>query len=221
MSLIRVFIVDDNFVARRGLRSYLELDQDIVVAGEAAEGRDAVEWVKNNPAEIVLMDVRMPGMDGIQVTSQINTIRPDTRVLMLTVVEDRTTILRALLAGASGYLIYGQFTPEELVKAIKAVASGISKFDPPVEPELLEQVRQSDSHFRDITDQEKSNPLTERERQILTLIAAGRSNRELAEVLFIEEKTVKNHINVIYSKLDIRNRYEAICYMLRHTQTRN
>ena len=221
MSLIRVFIVDDNFVARRGLRSYLELDQDIVVAGEAAEGRDAVEWVKNNPAEIVLMDVRMPGMDGIQATSQINTIRPDTRVLMLTVVEDRTTILRALLAGASGYLIYGQFTPEELVKAIKAVASGISNFDPPVEPELLEQVRQSESHFRDITDQEKSNPLTERERQILTLIAAGRSNRELAEVLFIEEKTVKNHINVIYSKLDIRNRYEAICYMLRHTQTRN
>ncbi|ADJ26773.1 two component transcriptional regulator, LuxR family [Dehalogenimonas lykanthroporepellens BL-DC-9] len=215
MSRIRVFIVDDNFVARRGLRSYLELEQDILVVGEAAGGRDAVEWVKNNPVDIVLMDVHMPGFDGIKAAAGILKIRPGIKALMLTVVEDQTTILRALLAGASGYLIYGQFAPEDMVGAIRAVASGDTSVTPQIDRSLLEQIQQSDQQFQNIAEMESAEPLTAREIEILTLIAAGKGNREIAETLFIEEKTVKNHINVIYSKLRIKSRYEAISYMLR------
>ena len=217
MNRIRVLIVDDNFVARRGLRSFLQLESDILVAGEASKGREAVEWITENSADVVLMDVRMPGMDGIRSTTEILKIRPETKILMLTVVEDQATILRALLAEARGYLVYGQFTPEELSGAIRAVASGGTRVTPPIDRNLLEQIKQSSEQVRDISEMESMEPLTARERDILGLIAAGKGNRDIAEALGIEEKTVKNHINNIYSKLHIKNRYEAISYMLRRS----
>jgi len=216
VSRIRVLIVDDNFVARRGLRSFLQLDKDVFVAGEASNGGDAIKWIKENPADVVLMDVRMPGMDGIKSTAEILKIRPETKVLMLTVVEDQTTILRALLAGASGYLVYGQFTPEELAGAIIVIASGGTRVTPSIDLNLLEQLKQSGEQIQGIAEMESMEPLTARERDILGLIAAGKGNRSIAEALGIEEKTVKNHINSIYSKLQIKSRYEAISYMLRY-----
>lgn len=216
MSRINVLIVDDNFVARRGLRSFLETESDIAVVGEASTGRTAIEWVKGNSADVVLMDVRMPDTDGIVATAGITKLRTETKVLMLTVVEEQATLLRALLSGARGYMVYGRFNPDELVEAIRAVAGGEMVTRPPVAPALLDNIQSHIKESHDVAEMESMEPLTEREKEILNLIALGRGNREIADALKIEEKTVKNHINNIYSKLQIKSRYEAISYMLRH-----
>lgn len=216
MSRITVLIVDDNFVARRGLRSFLQTESDIAIAGEASTGRAAVEWAKDNTADIVLMDVRMPDTDGIAATSAILKLRPELKVLMLTVVDEQATLLRALLAGARGYLVYGRFTPEELIEAIRVITAGGTVAIPPVSPALLENIKTHLTGVKDIAEMENMEPLTSREREILSLIAVGKGNREIADNLNIEEKTVKNHINNIYSKLQIKSRYEAISYMFRH-----
>jgi DNA-binding NarL/FixJ family response regulator len=161
------------------------------------------------------MDVRMPDTDGIQATAEILKVRAETRVLMLTVVEEQATLLRALLAGAKGYLVYGRFTPEELIKAIRTIGTGGAVAIPPIAPALLENIQSNVSSVHDITEVENMEPLTDREKEILSLIAVGKGNREIAHALDIEEKTVKNHINNIYSKLQLKTRYEAISYMLR------
>jgi DNA-binding NarL/FixJ family response regulator len=215
MSRITVLIVDDNFVARRGLRSFLETESDIAVLGEASTGRAAVAWLKDKAADVALMDVRMPDADGITATAEIMKLRPEAKVLMLTVVEEQATLLRALLAGARGYMVYGRFTPDELVKAIRAVAAGEMVTRPPVAPALIDNIQSHIDSFHDITEMESLEPLTDREKEILNLIALGKGNREIAYTLNIEEKTVKNHINNIYSKLQIKSRYEAISYMFR------
>ena len=217
MDRIRVLVVDDNFVARRGLRSFLQAEAGIAVAGEASTGRNAIDWIKDNPADVVLMDVRMPDTNGIEATSRILKMRPETKILMLTVVDEQATLLRALLAGAKGYLVYGRFTPEELVKAIRVIAAGGSVAIPPLAQPLLENIESHLSEVKDISEMESLEPLTAREKEILGLIAVGRGNREIAASLGIEEKTVKNHINNIYSKLQIKSRYEAISYMLRRS----
>jgi DNA-binding NarL/FixJ family response regulator len=218
MNQTTILIVDDNFVARRGLRSLFQKETDLSIKGEASTGRSAVDWMKNNAADVVLMDVRMPEKDGIEATAEILKLRPDTRVLMLTVVEDQATLLRALLAGARGYLVYGRFNPEELVEAIRATTSGGIIAIPPVSPALLANIQNHIDSANEITDMESMEPLTAREKDILGLIALGKGNQEIAVALAIEEKTVKNHINNIYSKLQIKSRYEAITYMLRRTQ---
>jgi len=216
MSRINILIVDDNFVARRGLRSFLEMESDIAVLGEASTGRAAVEWLKSNLADVILMDVRMPDTDGIVATAEIMKLKPETKVLMLTVVEEQATLLRALLAGAKGYLVYGRFSPDELAEAIRAIANGEMVTRPPVSSALLDNIQSHINGFHDIAEMESMESLTDREKEILNLIALGKGNREIADTLNIEEKTVKNHINNIYSKLQIKSRYEAISYMLRH-----
>jgi DNA-binding NarL/FixJ family response regulator len=219
MNRISILIVDDNFVARRGLRSFLQMEGDITVSGEASTGRAAIEWIKEKSVDVVLMDVRMPDTDGIEATAEIAKARPEVRVLMLTVVEDQATLLRALLSGAKGYLVYGRFTPEDLVKTIHAIMSGKTVTIPQVAPALLEHIHTHIADIHDIAEMENMEPLTAREKEILSLIAIGRGNREIADDLNVEEKTVKNHINNIYSKLQIRSRYEAISYMFRtHSQ---
>ncbi len=215
MERIRVLIVDDNFVARRGLRSLFQAESDITVQGEASTGRAAVDWIKSNIADVVLMDVRMPDTDGIEATAEILKIKPETRVMMLTVVEEQATLLRALLAGAKGYLVYGRFTPEELVNAVRIITGGGAVAIPPIAPALLENIQSHVAIANNITEMESMEPLTAREKDILGLIALGKGNHEIAAALSVEEKTVKNHINNIYSKLQIKSRYEAISYMLR------
>lgn len=215
MNQTTVLLVDDNFVARRGLRSFLQTESDIVVLGEASTGRAAIEWIRSKFADVVLMDVRMPDTDGIEATAEIVKLRPESKVLMLTVIDEQSTLLRALLAGAKGYLVYGQFTPEGLVKAIHTVVSGGTVTMPPVAPALLDNIQTYVTSVHDIAELESMEPLTAREKEILGLIAVGKGNREIANALNIEEKTVKNHINNIYSKLQIKSRYEAISYMFR------
>jgi DNA-binding NarL/FixJ family response regulator len=203
MSTIRVFIVDDNFVARRGLRSVLEAEDGIAVVGEASSGSEALKRLSECPADVVLMDIRMSDIDGIEATSALLREKPNVRILMATVVEDPVVHMNAMLAGARGYLVYGHFAPESLTDAIRAVASG-QRVNIPKIPEEA-SVRKVES---------ENSGLTQREDEIMRLIAAGKDNREIAASLNIEEKTVKNHINNIYSKIGVRNRREAIYYML-------
>jgi len=193
----------------------LQLEDEIVVLGEASTGRAAIEWIRETSVDVVLMDVHMPDKDGIGATTEILKIRPEAKVLMLTVVDKQVTLLRALLAGAKGYLVYGQFTPEGLIEAIHTVASGGTMITPPIAPALLDHIRTSVTSVHDIAELENMEPLTPREEEILDLIALGKGNRDIAITLNIEEKTVKNHINNIYSKLQIKSRYEAISYMFR------
>lgn len=193
----------------------MQTESDIAVLGEASTGGGAVEWIRDKSVDVVLMDVRMPDMDGIEATTEIIKLRPETKVLMLTVIEEQPTLLRALLAGAKGYLVYGRFIPDELIKAIRAVASGEMVTEPPLAPALLDHIQSYLTSVDDIAELESMEPLTAREKEILSLIAFGKGNHEIASALTIEEKTVKNHINNIYSKLQIKNRYEAISYMYR------
>jgi DNA-binding NarL/FixJ family response regulator len=203
MSTIRVFIVDDNFVARRGLRSVLEAEDDIAVVGEASSGSEALKRLRQSPADIVLMDIRMSDIDGIEATSKLLTENPYLRILMATVIEDPVVHMNAMLAGARGYLVYGHFAPETLTDAIRAVVSGQRVNIPKIPQEV--SIRKGES---------ENSSLTQREDEIMRLIAAGKDNREVAASLNIEEKTVKNHINNIYSKIGVRSRREAIYYML-------
>jgi len=185
MSRINILIVDDNFVARRGLRSFLETESAIAVLGEASTGRAAVEWLRSNFADVILMDVRMPDTDGIVATAEIMKLRPETKVLMLTVVEEQATLLRALLSGARGYMVYGRFNPDELVEAIRDVANGEMVTRPPVAPALLDNIQSHINGFHDIAEMQSMEPLTDREKEILNLIALGRGNREIADTLNI------------------------------------
>ena len=159
MDRIRILIVDDNFVARRGLRSFLQMESDIVIQGEASTGRAAIDWIREKAADVVLMDVRMPDTDGIEAAAEISKIKPETRVMMLTVVEEQATLLRALLAGAKGYLVYGRFNPEELIKAVRVIAGGGVIAIPPVAPALLKNIQSHIAGAQDIAEMQKMEPL--------------------------------------------------------------
>ncbi|MEX1158515.1 MAG: response regulator transcription factor [Thermomicrobiales bacterium] len=205
---IRVLVVDDNFVVRRGLQSSLELDNTMVVVGEAANGEEAVELARDLVPDVILMDIRMPLRDGIAATEIISDEAPSSKVLMLTWSEDPEHLRSAVLAGAKGYLVHGRFSPERLAEAVRVVHEGGALITPMLAPALLDFVRESAQGQRG-----RSAPgsvLTPREIEVLEYIVAGKSNREIAEALYIEEKTVKNHVSNIYSKLHLKNRYEAI-----------
>ena len=205
---IRVLVVDDNFVVRRGLQSSLELDPSIVVVGEGTNGDEAVELARELVPDVILMDIRMPMRDGIAATEIISDDAPSSKVLMLTWSEDPEHLRSAVLAGAKGYLVHGRFSPERLAEAVRVVHEGGALITPMLAPALLDFVRESAHGQRG-----RSAPgsvLTPREIEVLEYIVAGKSNREIAESLYIEEKTVKNHVSNIYSKLHLKNRYEAI-----------
>jgi two-component system NarL family response regulator len=205
---IRVVVVDDNFVVRRGLQSSLELDPSISVVGEGSNGDEAIELARELVPDVILMDIRMPMRDGIAATEIISDDAPSSKVLMLTWSEDPEHLRSAVLAGAKGYLVHGRFSPERLSEAVRVVHEGGALITPMLAPALLDFVRESAQGQRG-----RSAPgsiLTPREIEVLEYIVAGKSNREIAEALFIEEKTVKNHVSNIYSKLHLKNRYEAI-----------
>ena len=216
MDDITLLIVDDNPVIRQGLQSLLDGDDRIVVVGEASTGAEAIQWMRKASADVILMDIRMPVIDGIDATAEILRARPEAKILILTVTEDPTTLARSLHAGAKGYLVYSLFAPEELLNAVYAVASGEEISPSPAVALALADLPGIELRDQFLEDQQLVDPLTPRETDILDLIAEGRSNAEIAEALFVEEKTVKNHITRLYSKLDISSRYEAIRLKLRH-----
>ncbi|MFF5538305.1 response regulator [Streptomyces cinerochromogenes] len=208
---IRVLLVDDHQVVRRGLRTFLEVQDDIEVVGEAADGTEGVARAEELRPDIVLMDVKMPGMDGIDALRRLRELDNPARVLIVTSFTEQRTVVPALRAGAAGY-VYKDVDPDALAAAIRSVYAGHILLQPEVADALLSQEEAN-------TGQGRGGSLTEREREVLGLIADGRSNREIARALVLSEKTVKTHVSNILMKLDLADRTQAALWAVRHGVT--
>jgi DNA-binding NarL/FixJ family response regulator len=219
---IRVLLVDDDELMRAGLATVLSSDPEIEVVGQASTGRLAVERVRVGHPDLVLMDVRMPDLDGIAATRRLLAATPEVKVIILTTFEQDDYIFGAIAAGASGFLLK-RTRPEELLSAIHAVAAGDSLLSPSVTRVVLERLARQPAPRPESAGQLAD--LTSRELQVLELIARGRSNREIATTLVIEESTVKTHVKRILLKLDLRDRIHAVIFAyetgLAHTGPRS
>jgi NarL family two-component system response regulator LiaR len=205
---IRVLVVDDHTIVRKGTRALLAEVGDIEVVGEAADGREAVDQAEALRPDVILMDLVMPVMDGIEATRKITGSQPDTRVLALTSFAADDKVFPAIKAGALGYLLK-HADPEELVDAIRRVYHGEPSLHPSIARKVLHEVRQP-SEKRPTPD-----PLTDREIEVLQLVAQGLSNQEIADQLSIAEVTVRTHVSNILGKLHLANRVQAALYALR------
>lgn len=216
---IRVLIVDDHAMVRQGLRTFLELQDSgtlpIEVAGEAINGLEAVELAGHLQPDIILLDLVMPEMDGIQATSRIIECSPGSRVIILTSFGEEERVLPAIRAGAQGYLLK-DIPPAELVQAVREAYLGKVQLHPEVARKLMIVAAAKEQPSPNSTHVSSEENLTEREREVLSLIADGRNNREIAETLVISEKTVKTHVSNILSKLHLDDRTQAAIYALRH-----
>ena len=207
-SPIRVLIADDHAIVRKGIRALLATEADIEVVGEAADGKEAVEKAERLHPDVILMDLVMPGMDGIEATRRITTRQPEIRILVLTSFAEDEKVFPALKAGALGYLLKDA-GPEELVRAIRQVYCGESSLHPAIARKVLQELSRPPE--RPPTPE----PLTKRELEVLRLIAKGKSNREIAEELVISEATVRTHVSNILGKLQLASRTQAALYALR------
>jgi DNA-binding NarL/FixJ family response regulator len=208
-SMVSVLLVDDDELLRAGLRAVLSSDQAIHVVGEATGGRAAVSAVRAYRPDLVLMDVRMPDLDGIAATREVLAASPEVKVVILTTFEQDDYVFGALSAGASGFLLK-RTRPEELLAAIHTVAAGDSLLSPSVTRIVID--RMSCQPTLDKSAGEQLEELTPRELEVLELVARGRSNGEIATELVIEESTVKTHIKRILMKLNLRDRVQAVIF---------
>ncbi|WP_187645415.1 response regulator transcription factor [Streptomyces sp. TRM49041] len=209
---IRVLLVDDHQVVRRGLRTFLEVQDDIEVVGEAADGAEGVARTEELRPDVVLMDVKMPGTDGIEALRKLRELDNPAKVLVVTSFTEQRTVVPALRAGAAGY-VYKDIDPDALAGAIRSVHAGHVLLQPEVAGALLSQEESNGGAGG------RSGTLTEREREVLGLIADGRSNREIARALVLSEKTVKTHVSNILMKLDLADRTQAALWAVRHGLT--
>ena len=207
-SRISVLLVDDHAVVRQGLRAFLSLQDDIDVVGEASDGQEAVGMVKELLPDVVLMDLIMPNMGGIQATREVRRLSPGTQVLVLTSFAEDDKVFPAIKAGAMGYQMK-DVSPVELADAIRAVHRG----DTPLHPEIAKKLMREFADPARRTLQRED--LTEREQEVLSLVAQGMSNRDIAERLVLSPKTVKTHVSNILSKLHLADRTQAAIYALR------
>ncbi len=207
MTAVRVLIVDDDDLMRAGLRAVLSSDETIDVVGEAADGRDGIDHARRLRPDVVLMDVRMPHLDGIAATRQTVASAPASRILILTTFEDDDYVFGALNAGASGFLLK-RTRPEQLITAIHTVASGEALLSPAVTRTVIDKLARQPQP--DPAIGRRLRQLTPRERDVLELIARGLSNTEIAGTLVVEESTVKTHVKRILAKLRLRDRVQAV-----------
>ncbi|MEU0282971.1 response regulator [Streptomyces sp. NPDC088147] len=205
---MRVLLVDDHQVVRRGLRTFLEIQDDIQVVGEASDGAEGIARAEELRPDVVLMDIKMPGTDGIEALRKLRELDNPARVLIVTSFTEQRTVVPALRAGASGY-VYKDIDPEALAGAIRSVHAGHVLLQPEVAGALLAQDEPGGGQGR-------GTSLTDREREVLGLIADGRSNREIARALVLSEKTVKTHVSNILMKLDLSDRTQAALWAVRH-----
>ena len=206
---IRVLLVDDDALMRAGLEAILSSDSGVHVVGEASDGRVAVEQVRRLQPDVVLMDIRMPEVDGIAATREVVAASPEVRVVILTTFEDDDYIFGALTAGASGFLLK-RTSPEQLLEALRAVAAGDSLLSPSVTRRVIDRMAALPSGEA-ILDR-RLDALTAREREVLEQLARGLSNAEVAAALVIEESTVKTHVKRVLMKLGLRDRVQAVIF---------
>ena len=210
---LRVMVVDDHALFRRGLEMVLSQEPDIELVGEASDGQEAIDRAQEVMPDIVLMDVRMPKRSGIEATAQIKEILPHVKILMLTISDEEGDLYDAIKAGASGYLLK-EIPIEEVADAIRTVSAGQSRISPSMASKLLNEFAAM-SKASDERPQMPSPRLTDREMEVLRLVAQGLNNRDIAKQLFISENTVKNHIRNILEKLHLHSRMEAVVYAVR------
>ncbi len=206
----RIMIVDDHEVVRMGLKAALEPESDLEVVAEAGSAEAALRQAQASRPQVVLMDVRMPGADGIQACRTIREALPETRVIMLTSFSEEEAVFSAIMAGASGYLLKN-VGRAELLRGIRTVASGGSLLDPSVTSAVLARLKNLASR-----EDPQLATLSEREREVLALVAEGRTNREIADKLVISENTARNHVSRILEKLDMTRRSEAAAFAAQH-----
>jgi DNA-binding NarL/FixJ family response regulator len=214
---VRVLIVDDDDLMRAGLNSVLASDDSIQVVGEIGDGGEAVPATREHRPHVVLMDIRMPGLDGIAATRDVLAASPEVKVVMLTTFEDDDYIFGALNAGASGFLLK-RTRPEELIAAIHTVAAGDSLLSPSVTRRVIDRMAREPPV--ELSSSRQLDSLTRREREVLEHVAQGLSNGEIAATLFIEESTVKSHVKRILMKLRLRDRVQAVIFAYESGVTR-
>jgi DNA-binding NarL/FixJ family response regulator len=206
---VRVLLVDDDDLMRAGLRSVLSSDAAIEVVGEAGDGREVIARVRESKPDVVLMDVRMPDVDGISATREVLATGADVKVVILTTFEEDDYIFGALNAGASGFLLK-RTSPEELIAALHTVAAGDALLSPPVTRRVIERMAREPEPAA--SSSARLDELTPREREVLELVARGLSNGEIAAAFVIEESTVKTHVKRILMKLGLRDRVQAVIF---------
>ncbi len=214
---VRVLLVDDDDLMRAGLRAMLSSDESVAVVGEASDGRGALDHVRALRPDVVLMDVRMPDLDGISATREVLAVSPEVKVVILTTFEQDDYIFGALSAGASGFLLK-RTKPEELIAAIHTIAAGDSLLSPSVTRRVIE--RMAAQPVADHPAGERLAELTPREREVLELIARGLSNTEIAAAFVIGQSTVKTHVKRILMKLHLRDRVQAVIFAYESGLTR-
>jgi DNA-binding NarL/FixJ family response regulator len=211
---LRVLLVDDHEVVRDGVKALLQATEDIIVTAEASSVREAIDEADRARPDVVVMDVRLADGSGIEATREIRARHPKTTVIMLTSFADDEALFASIMAGASGYVLK-QVKGGELVRAIRTVGRGESLLDPAVTSAVLDRLRKGKHLLRD----EKLARLSPQEERILSLVADGKTNREIGDELHLAEKTVKNYVSSILSKLEVARRAEAAAYLARHTTT--
>ncbi len=204
MTKTRIMIVDDHEVVRLGMRTAFEAEPDLVVVGEASNGAEALAKMAVLDPQLILMDVRMEKMNGIEACREIKSRYPDVYILMLTSYTDDDAVISSILAGASGYLLK-HLSRAELLRSIRLVASGQTLIDANVTKQAMERLAQM-----------PGSELTEREREVLTLIARGYTNKQIADTLYVSEKTARNHVSHILEKLGLSRRSEAAAFAVEH-----
>lgn len=209
--MIKVVICDDQAIIRDGLEMLLKLEHDIEVVGLAQDGAEAVELAATHIPDLILMDLKMPGLNGVEATRRIRTQHPDMKLLVLTTYDDDEWLFDAIRAGASGYLL--KDTPrEKVIEAVRGTVNGQAFVDPAVAGKLLQQA--ASQQVKPAT--QITQNLTSREEDVLRLMARGLSNSEIAAQLYLSEGTVRNHVSAIFTKLDVSDRTQAVIIAIRH-----
>lgn len=220
---VKVLLADDHQLFREGLKRILNMEEDIEVVGECGDGTQVLDFCQQSPPEIVLMDINMPLLNGVDATAELRELLPDIKVIILSIHDDESYVFETLRKGATGYLLK-DMEAESLVNAIRTVAEGNAFIHPKVTGKLIQQLRRmeylsetgaiaEDNRIREAGVKfvpSEDNPLTRREAEVLRLMAEGRSNKMIGEHLFISEKTVKNHVSSILQKMDVDDRTQAV-----------
>lgn len=211
--MINVVIADDQPIIRQGLKMILELDENIKFVGEVSNGMELMEILRRTPCDVILLDIRMPQMDGVEATLHVKNEFKGTKVLILTTFEDDSYIFNCLKNGADGYLLKDA-DPDEIIRAIHTVNDGNMLLHPKITMKVVSALNAGAStHPVPPEEPPELTLLTDREREVANLVAQGKSNRDIATILFVTEGTVKNHLTKVLDKLDLKNRSELIVYM--------